>query len=369
MRHKPFATLLFTVFLLALGSTAFASTTWYVNGVSGSDSNNCTSPSTACATIGHAISLASSGDTIMVAPATYTENLAIRISLKILGANATTTIVDGGGVDRVLDIPSASARVELSQLTVQDGEASPGGGISNNGTLTMSNLTVANNKACPGHEGVGGGISNNGVLAIRNSTVSGNSACGVRVDGILLPGAGGGISNGGMLTITNSTIAGNGATVRAGISNTRTVTINNSTISGNTGSYNIGGIGNFSGCSPTCVVALQNSIVANNAGGNCGGTMTSNGYNLSSDGTCNFTGPGDLNNTDPVLGLLQNNGGPTQTMSETVGSSPTIDAGNPNGCTDSQGHLLTTDQRGYPRPGEYKHDKRCDMGAYESQTD
>ena len=32
--------------------------------------------------------------------------------------------------------------------------------------------------------------------------------------------------------------------------------------------------------------------------------MTSNGYNLSSDGTCNFNSTGDLNNTDPKLGHL-----------------------------------------------------------------
>jgi hypothetical protein len=30
--------------------------------------------------------------------------------------------------------------------------------------------------------------------------------------------------------------------------------------------------------------------------------MTSNGYNLSSDNTCNFNSPGDLNNTNPKLG-------------------------------------------------------------------
>jgi len=48
-------------------------------------------------------------------------------------------------------------------------------------------------------------------------------------------------------------------------------------------------------------------------GGNCSGTLTSEGYNLSSDGTCNFNRPGDLNNHDPMLGPLQNNGGPTQT--------------------------------------------------------
>jgi hypothetical protein len=48
--------------------------------------------------------------------------------------------------------------------------------------------------------------------------------------------------------------------------------------------------------------------------------------------------------------------------------SPAIDAGNPSGCRDSQGNLLTTDQRGYSR-----HDQEdtggCDMGAYERQSD
>ena len=95
--------------------------------------------------------------------------------------------------------------------------------------------------------------------------------------------------------------------------------------------------------------------------------MTSNGYNLSSDSTCSFSGPGDMNNTDPMLGALGNNGGPTQTIPLLAGS-PAIDAGNPSGCIDSNGHLLTTDQRGYPRPD--KEDKTgCDMGAYEVQSD
>jgi hypothetical protein len=64
---------------------------------------------------------------------------------------------------------------------------------------------------------------------------------------------------------------------------------------------------------------------------------------VSSDGTCNFTDTGDLNNTNPLLGPLQYNGGPTQTMALLAGSP---DAGNPGGCTDDRGRLLKTDQRG-----------------------
>ena len=112
---------------------------------------------------------------------------------------------------------------------------------------------------------------------------------------------------------------------------------------------------------------FQNSIVANNSGQNCSNPVTSDGYNLSSDGTCNFNAVGDLNNHAPLLGPLQNNGGPTDTMALLLGS-PAIDAGNPAGCKDAQGNLLLTDQRGMPRPD--KEDANgCDMGAYESQGD
>jgi hypothetical protein len=95
--------------------------------------------------------------------------------------------------------------------------------------------------------------------------------------------------------------------------------------------------------------------------------MTSLGYNLSSDNTCNFTNTGDLNNADPKLGQLGNHSGPTQTIPLLSGS-PAIDAGNPSGCTDGQGHLLKTDQRGKPRPDK-EDTGGCDMGAYERQKD
>jgi len=72
---------------------------------------------------------------------------------------------------------------------------------------------------------------------------------------------------------------------------------------------------------------------------------------MSSDNTCNFNGPGDMNNTIPLLGTLGNYGGPTQTIPLLSGS-PAIDAGNPSGCTDGKGKLLTTDQRGLPRPNK-----------------
>ena len=74
-----------------------------------------------------------------------------------------------------------------------------------------------------------------------------------------------------------------------------------------------------------------------------------------------------MNGTNPKLGGLRNNGGPTQTMALPTGS-PAVDAGNPSGCTDNVGQLLTTDQRGQPRPDK-EDTGGCDMGAYERPTD
>jgi hypothetical protein len=389
----------------------------YVDGVHGNDTNNCKTRKTACKTIGHAISLASPDDAVLVAPATYDENLTINFNLGIIGSGASTTIIDGQQLNTVVNINDG--QVILAGFTIRNGVTEGGGGgignngattiydsviaqnvaeygegesdgagIYNSGTLTLDRSTVTQNQTKNVYYSYGAGIYNVGSLRINDSTVSGNSSkttdtygAGIFNGGTLVinrstlngnstgDGAstmGGGIDNTGIATINNSTLAGNSSQggVGGGISNEDdgTLTVSSSTISGNTAGYGGGGFSNSS------TATIQNSIVSDSGGGNCEGTFTSKGYNLSSDDTCNFSGPGDLNNTEPKLGPLQNNGGPTQTMSEAV-SSPTVDAGNPSGCTDGQGRLLTTDQRGAPRPGKNKHDKRCDMGAFERQTD
>lgn len=221
-----------------------------------------------------------------------------------------------------------------------------GGGIYNIGKLTISNTTVAGNTVQAGFThstfgsvavADGGGIFNQGTMMMSNSTLVENTAQHVSLG----PGLyhGGGISSRGPATISNSTLSGNSA-------------------------GQAGDIYNYQGYSLT----VQNSIVANSSsGGNCAGIMTSKGYNLSSDGSCNFNGPGDMNNINPDLGPLQYNGGPTQTMALSEGS-PAIDAGNPSGCTDGSGNLLKTDQRGDPRP-DNEDTGGCDMGAYERQSD
>ncbi|PYT69840.1 MAG: hypothetical protein DMG39_17505 [Acidobacteria bacterium] len=378
--RRIYTNLLSIALFLFVVPTALASTTWYVDGVNGNDSNNCQTPETACKAIGRAISLAGSGDSIIVAPAIYTENLTITFSLNLIGSGANTTILDGGGVKRVINI--STGNVTLSDLTVRNGAANPGyggigGGIYNAGNLFISASTISGNVAsalCPPSPctGGGGGIYNSGKLTISMSTIAANTAEAGCVYSQHMPcvstAHGGGIFNRGTMILSNSTIAANTARHIAngfafqnvgGIVNIGNAMISNSTISGN----NPNGIANNQGFS----VTLQNSIVSNNAGSNCSSGMVSNGYNLSSDGTCTFNSRGDLNNHDPLLGPLQNNGGPTQTMALLPGS-PAIDGGNPAGCTDGLGNLLKTDQRGMPRPDK-EDTGGCDMGAYESQSD
>ena len=91
--------------------------------------------------------------------------------------------------------------------------------------------------------------------------------------------------------------------------------------------------------------------------GNFFATVTSHGYNLSSDaaGGDGTTGPGgllnapgDIRNTNPLLGQLQNNGGPTMTHA-LLSHSPAIDAGDPNFNPYAFDPPLLYDQRDGPR--------------------
>src|SRR5215469_16266335 len=106
---RPDNTTLMTMVLSLVLTPAALASTWYVNGVSGNNSHNCPSPSTACKTIGHAISLASSGGTIKVAAAIYYEHLSVGRSLNLNGSGAMTTIIDGRCGGTVITIANTAA--------------------------------------------------------------------------------------------------------------------------------------------------------------------------------------------------------------------------------------------------------------------
>src|SRR5438094_252851 len=268
-----------------------------------------------------ALAIANNGDTIDATGISgvislISGELLVDKSVTINGAGADVLAIDGNTVSRVFQIRFPGETVAISGFTIRNGHAgNAGGGIDNenNATLTITNCTISGNVA-----GLGGGTFNNGMLTITSTTISGNFSS----NGGALYNSGGGI-----LTITNSTVSGNSASSGGGIFNIAACAITNSTLSGN--SAQLGG-----GISSTETVEIGNTILnAGNSGANIvnsGGTVTSHGYNLSSDdGGGVLTGPGDQINTDPLLGPLQDNGGPTFTHALLPGS-PAIDAGEPN---------------------------------------
>ena len=189
--------------------------------------------------------------------------LLIDSNLTINGPGASALTIDGNGESVIFKVAGGKT-VTISGLTITNGNADEGqygGGIDNNGTLTISNSTISGNSAAE----FGGGIYTNGTLTISNSTIAGNSAA----------IHGGGIINYGPLTISNSTIAGNSAVNEGGgIYNNGTLTISNSTISGNSAVYG-GGIYNYD------TLTISNSTISGNSAVNGGGINNSGTLTIS----------------------------------------------------------------------------------------
>jgi hypothetical protein len=237
------------------------------------------------------------------------------------------------------------------------GGAGTGGGIFNSGTLMVTGSTLSGNTVA----GSGGGIFNSGILTVTGSTFSGNATNGVGSLGGTYPGEGGGIANSGTLSLTNVTLRGNTVSGSGGgIFNSGTLMVTGSTLSDNAAN-GVGTTGNGGGISistwPNTEVASIDSIFENPQGGNVSGGSAGNfhsqGHNLFSDTPAAALDPTDLVNTNPLLGPLADNGGPTLTQALLPGSLA-IGAG-----VSVPG--VTTDQRGVPRP-----QRAPDIGAFES---
>jgi hypothetical protein len=256
-------------------------------------------------------------------------------------------ILDGGNLDRVIDVADPGRVLTITDVTIRNGDATQntvakqGGGIfvGTGSTVNLANVTLTGNKGSQG-----GAIFNQGTVVANNVTMNGNTAdTGV-------PGEGGGLWNATMsaATLTNSTISGNTAFADGGgiFDNGGAVTLVNVTLAGNTAVSN----GGVSG-----TVTAKNTIFAGNTAGgpsNCD-TVVSQGNNLVQDATnCTGLGGSDIVGQDPLLGPLQNNGGKTATHA--VASGPALDAGTATGAP-------LTDQRGRPRPSG----AGIDIGAFE----
>jgi len=285
-------------------------------------------------------------------------NLATSVTIAGPGADRLTVRRDTGGAYRVFTV-SQSATVIISGLSISNSNSGSGGGITNAGTLTVHGCRITSNSAASS----GGGIFNSGALTVMSSTVDSNLAGGLNV------GQGGGIYNSGDAIISNSTIAYNSAegpgAWGAGIYNIGTLSINNSTVAGNWAIAEVqsGGGGVVTEgicCGEHGVLHSRNTIIAANYAQGCRdvlGPLGSLGHNLIGDGDCTVPDPTDLVNIDPLLGPLQDNGGPTPTFA-LLPFSPAIDAGDNAGAPEY-------DQRGpgFPRIVN----GIIDIGAFEFQ--
>lgn len=234
---------------------------------------------------------------------------AIRVERGTLRSNDVT--VTGGLARRGGGIAvDAAGRLELVDSLVIGNEAtSAGGGIWNEGVLTVSSSAVVNNRA-----GDGGGIgsSQHAATWLENVTVAENTAT----------GEGGGLWIAGSAEIGSTTIGDNDAARGGGI------------------------------VVATGAVGVARSILAGNRADHapqCTGSMRSFGDNVDQGRRCGFDRPSDLRDIDPRLLPLGPNGGPTPTMPLSARSPAVGLAGDCGG----------RDQRGAPR------DRRCDAGAYE----
>ncbi len=293
--------------------------------------------------------------TLTVSDSSFTSNFA---GSQIFSTDPDRTPAYGGAIynENVATVTGCT----FSNNTVAGFQEARGGAICSNSFgndtgLTIRNCTIVANSAQSQTFAVGGGISvlasNNSTstLTVSNSTLSGNSSSTL----------GGGVYNyDGTLTLTNCTLSGNSVSTGAGggIYNqgdgngfTGTTTVSSCTLSNNSAS-NGGGIYNTGTNSGNAFVTLKNTILfstngtpgANLVNVGSGTSISSQGYNLSSDNGGGFlTAAGDQINTDPKLGPLQDNGGPTQTMALLHGSLA-WDQGKNFG--------VTTDGRGLPRP-------------------
>jgi hypothetical protein len=278
-------------------------------------------------------------------------------SLKMGGGHFTgNTAKDGGGA-----LETRSPDVLLTDVRFEANSADYGGGWAaiNGGIVVGARLIFRDNRADFG----GGAIytyttGSPNPLRLANTTLVGNQA--TYGGAIYVDGAGNAELTNVTLTQNTGTMAGGAIFVRGerqvflGQPYITELALINVTIAGNSAPSGGGLAANDQTSFQR--VALKNVVLDTSPqGGNCRITDFASSHSLSSDGTCDLSGPGDRNNLAALLGALDSNGGPTQTMLPMRGS-PLIDGVGGSDCPMS-------DQRDVARP----QGASCDIGAVEVQ--
>ena len=318
-------------------------------------------------------------------------DLNVTASVAITGQGAGHTIIDANQLDRAFDVDPGQV-VALSDIAIRNGRQTVGGGIRNDGILTITHSVVEGNLA-----NWGGGILNmgSGVLTVIGSIIRSNNA----------NSSGGGILSSSFTTIIDSTLYGNGALGSGGGIEVQDefsplLYVVNSTISGNYANTNGGGIDSIGDASTfiynTTVVGndadhdhdenggigggvyagagtrfvVVNALIAGNTFSgasfpdNCSGALEAYGMNLldEREGCTTTTSDSNLGFVSlSTIGPLQDNGGPTPTHALLTNSEAIDNTIDSLGCVDETGSQLTTEQRGASRVTG----ARCDVGAFE----
>jgi predicted outer membrane repeat protein len=258
---------------------------------------------------------------------------AISTNLTINGPGANQLTISGNNAYQVFIINSGT--VGISGLTIANGLAPSngyGGGISNGGTLTVTNCAFSANVTNNGSNNVpsGGAIYTTGTLNVSGSTFVNNSAT---------SGSGGAIYiNSGTTTVYNSTFVSNSADSGGGaFYSNGNLTLTNSTLSANSGTDD-GAI--FSGDGSE---TLNNNIFAGNDVLNLGFTINASN-NVFYHSLCHYcTTNSNEKTTNPLLLQLGNYGGTTETMALAPGSAAIC-----NGSASlASSASVTADQRGF----------------------
>jgi hypothetical protein len=284
--------------------------------------------------------------------------------VNIVGPGAGVITISGQGASEDF-YAGANADVTISGLTIADGSAANGGGIfvDFDGNVTLTDCVVSGNFVSAQFGGNGGGIYNRGWLSLNESTIVDNNGAG--------NGIGVGVYSNGTMFATNCTFDSNtGASYGGGLFLAGTATLTNCTITENQALFDASSAGGGLNVDVGSNVTLINTIVAGN-NANVGPDVKTGTNTIPAADHC-FIGNGDGSNLvngvngnqigssfhliDPILGPLQNNGGPTPTRALLAGS-PAIDAGTAAGAP-------SIDQRGFARPSGAGYD----IGAVEDQV-
>lgn len=269
---------------------------------------------------------------------------------------ATETLSGGGGIGALANVIIGGDLLTITASTLSTNQtAGEGGGIGViNGDVSITDTTIAGNNATGGRGG-GIGLLNNGMAGaavIRSTTIFNNAAS----------DSGGGIAAQNMgIDLLNVTVSGNNSgAAGGGIAYDNTVDAIAKSIAFSTITSNVAAAGGSNLSSTGSPIDVTGTIFNDGVIAAVAGSLNSLGNNLDSGNTGGLTGPGDLVNTDPLLGPLQDNGGPVFTHALLSGS-PAIDTGPANGPA--------TDARGIVRPidGDANGTLLFDIGAFEGE--